>query len=122
MTSCIWSNVFSDGFDFGCVKVLLITFSRTNSAGFDDAVLCFEVCWLKSMLSSYRRTNAKTSIFTYENILQFMFNLCTKWDSPINKVTGYELDDWSYTSSRVTDTLSSTLRPDGSRATRPPMA
>jgi hypothetical protein len=84
------------------VKILLITFSRPNSAGFDAAVLCFEVCWLKSMLSSYRHTKAKTSIFTYENILRFVFNLCTNWDSPISKVTAYELDDRSYTSGRVT--------------------
>lgn len=104
------------------VKILLITFSRTNSAGFGDAVLWFEVCWLSNVLSRYRHTNAKTSIFTYENILRFTVNMCTKWDSTINKVTGYELDDRSYTSGRVTDTLSSTLRPDGSRATRPPMA
>ena len=74
------------------------------------------------MLSGYRHTNAKISIFTYENIVRFRVNMCTKWDSPVNKVTGYELDDRSYTSGRVNDTLSSTLRPDGSRATRPPMA
>jgi len=74
------------------------------------------------MLSSYRHTNAKTSIFTYENILRFTFIPCTKWDSPVSKVTGYELDDRSHTSGRVTDAFSSTLRPDGSRATRPPMA
>jgi hypothetical protein len=39
-----------------------------------------------------------------------------------SNVTGYELDDRSHTSGKVTDAFSSTLRPDGSRATRPPTA
>ena len=60
------------------------------------------------MLSSNRHTNAKKSTFTYENILRFTFNMCTKWDSPISKVTGYELDDRSCTSGRVTDIIFNT--------------